>query len=232
MAFKTFETREELIEIILSVEDTAIICPCDTNKAFKKIKNMGFNFVHDKGNFSFAIGETFYFEYEDNLIYFSFSKPESDKGVFYLIQKCFFKDSISCFHRLDKPCYVSYHSNGTVFKQKYRFNNDTYPVILVDGVEHSHLECITKKRTYIEYHFRKQPWHAKFFRVNINTLNVMNAKYWTFEEYDSKFLDYHQIKKAFPEINKFRWHEKINLGKNVASDELSLIHSLIQMILY
>lgn len=233
MSFKKFETRSELIDIIYSVEDTALIDGIDYQVAFENIMNMGFLPVGSIMNLNIGSGQSFRFEDNDAIIYFCFSKPSNPGGKLYMTEKHFFKQLThhTVFHRLNAPCSISYHSNGSVFKSKYRFEGDTYASLFVDGLEYSHLETIINVKSTKEYHFRAQPWHVKRVKVNLNSMSIMQASYCIFNidniGANPSYMEHHQVKKFYPDIGKLNWYQKINLGKSLAADELTLIEMLM-----
>lgn len=233
MAFKKFNTRDELIDIVYSVEDTALIDGIDYQSSFQDIMQLGFTPVESIMGLNIGSGQIFRFEDNDLIIYFCFSKPTNPGGRLYMTEKHFFKQlkHTTVSHRLNKPCSISYHANGNVFKAKYRFEGDTYPLLTVDGLEFSHLETIINVKNTREYHFRAQPWHVKRMKINLTALSIMQASYCIFnnDNINSKhiYMEHHQVKKLYPDISKLNWYQKINLGKSLAADEITLIEMLM-----
>lgn len=233
MAFKKFNTRDELIDIVCSVEDTALIDGIDYHSSFQHIMSLGFTPVDSIMGLNIGSGQSFRFESDDSIIYFCFSKPSNPGGRLYMTEKHFFKKSTErvILHRIDKPCSISYHANGNVFKSKYRVDGETYPSLIIDGLEFSHLETIINVKNTREYHFRAQPWHVKRMKVNLTSLSIMQASYCIFniDNIESKhiYMEHHQVKKFYPDLGKLSWYQKINLGKSLAADEITLIEMLM-----
>lgn len=237
MGFKTFKNTNELFDIIHSVDDTAFIEQIEKDEAFKLIKSAGFKSVSAILDTRLGTGKIFKFVNNDEAIYICFTQPVSEKGKLYMIEKHFFKKTLESYilHRVEKPCSISYHSNGNTFKLSYRFENKTYPILNIDGLEYSHLECIVNVKNTRTYHFRAQPWHVKSIKLNLNNsknkLSIVKASYCIFNNnnFDLKptYLEHFKIKHIYPDFNKLNWHQKINLGKSLAKDEITVLEMML-----
>jgi len=225
MAFKTFTNKEELMKIIYSVSDTALVS--DLQADFNLIESFGFKIDDNKYPIR-CFGKTYVLVDDDCVIYISFSNPCKKNGICYMIQKQFFtnKHDVLLSHRSNSlPACITYHSNGMVYEERYRLYNEFYPILILENVEYSYLDSITTIKNKKEYIFKSQQWHAKILRVNPKTRKPLQIIYYHREQ-PQKMIDFDSIKKIYPAIVRLSYLERVNLKVNLSTSEQSLIEML------
>lgn len=227
MALKTFSTKQEFMDIVYSVEDTAVIESFLESK-FKVMDGFGFEEVSSVG-FVKTKGKSFKIIDNDSIVYVSFSNPSERTGLCYLIEKRFFKkDGVyKIAHRANNlPAFISYHANGKVFTEKYRYYNELYPELILDGVKYSYLDSITTTKGKKDYEFKPQHWHASLFRINPKTMTPLDIIY-HHETQPNQSIRFSAVKKLYPHINRLSYFERIDLKSNLTEEELTLLEILL-----
>lgn len=226
MAFKTFSTKQELFDIINSVDDTVIIDFSEIKNSFTLIKSFGFIQESLMGMSKSKI--EFYFKADDEIISISFSNPGSKNGICYLLEKQFLKkvDEKFIYHRENElPAYITYHANGNRYQEKYSVNGTCYSEIVLNGVQYFNLETISTSKNKKVFEFTPKNKYVKHLILNPKTLKPLRIVY-HYEGHPKNTLFFDDIKKVYPDICRLSYVERLDLS-NLSKEELAIIDILL-----
>jgi hypothetical protein len=223
MSYLTVDKKEDLIETILSIENSLSFAT--RRKLIMKMRSIDFieNQRHDNNGFCWISFQGIVGE-QVILLRFSNNAYDNTDKLFYLIEKSFFKKmgQFNLPHRdNDLPSTISYGLAGTIEKNKsfmYHLNgehkriNIKSPITVKqyhDGIHSFYYipETITENDIYL--------YSMVFENDKINSALFKTAQFTIY---------LHQLKLIIPNIDKFSWEEMIDINSHLTSAEKSLIH--------
>lgn len=232
MAFLNFKTKEEFLAIVYSDQDTVRFnASTDEMSEFSLIESFGFQKLKSRDSVDHAItlhGITYRFldKTNDTTIYISFSNPVKVGVGSTLINKHFFSTSKKVYHRENNhPAFISYHGSGKPYIESYYHYGQTPDLTMIDGKEYSYLMTVKSSRTTKDYFFKKQKWHATQYRLNNKTMTPLQVTYYN-DKFPKSLIEFHALKRMYPELARLVGYERINLNKSLTRDEMTMLEMI------
>lgn len=229
MAFLNFKTKEEFLAIVYSDQDTVRMT--DNDAQLRLIESFGFQKIKSKDSVGHSItlhGVSYSFldQVNDTTIYISFSNPVKIGASINMINKHFLSTSKRVYHRENnQAAFISYHGSGKPFIQHYANYGKTPDITIIDGKEYSYLRTVKSSRTTKDYIFENQKWHAIQYRLNNKTMSPLQVIYYN-DKFPKGSVEFHALKRLYPELARLVGYERINLNKSLTSDEMTILEMI------
>lgn len=209
MAFKQYSKKEEIIDVIYSVDDTLLVLDENYDRFIEDLYDLGFKNTKDN-HFSIL--------HKDNKIDIVLKEVPGQEGKNFINCKSFYYSlSEGCYvfgRSNDEPSYIFYHPNGKKHLEKWNYRFQDKERV------HGPLQIETTERKRVTYYPKKD-----FFIYHVvETKNEIEYFY----SYKKKKLPLAKIVAFYPHVSNFTHDELIHLDRSLSKEE----HQLLEILFY